>query len=296
MGLNTDELKKRAEEKKSSAGGKYWKPEEGKRNVIRVLPRSLKYFTKEGDNDFAFSYYVHYNLFDVEGYKRIICKQSFGQKCPICDHAASFDDKKKAKNFRASHVYMYNVLDYETGDIKVFESGPFIYDEIIKFVVDPAWGELFDTKTGRDIVIEKKVVPQSKRGLENPYEVKPIPDRTDVTEALPDNWDELISGLQDRLPEPKDDAYYLAIVEHLRKGTLPAPVEKDKKEGNNSNHSGTATASAPAASEPAPAAAKKSDTPKQENPVCFGLEYSPRLEKCKPCFAKAACRDATLKL
>ena len=292
MGLNTDGLKKKAEAAKTG-DSLFFKLEEGKRNVVRILPRSLDFFQKDGDNDFAFTYFVHYRLFDVDGFRRIVCKQTAGQKCPICDFAASFEDKKKAKMYTPSLVHLYNVLDYDSARVKPFETGPFIYDEILKFVVDPSWGDsLFDIKTGRDVIINKDVVPASKRGQVNPYSITPTPDRTDVTELLPEKWDEIIDKLQERIPKTEDDAYYLSIVEHLRKGTAPVAVKKaDGKEA-------AAPVAAPAASgsaapAPAPVAAAPAAT---ENPKCFGLEYSPRLDKCKTCPVKANCRDATLKL
>lgn len=286
MGLDMDALKKKHDEQQSSTDGLFWKPEEGKQNRVRFLPRSMQYFSDKGDTDIAYEYRVHYNIFDVDGYKRIICKQSFGQKCPICDFAQGLDDKKR-KNFKASEVHMYNVYDYEAGSIKVYESGPFIYGEILRFYVAPDWGNLFDLKKGRDIVIDRKAVAPNKARFENPYSVMPVPNVKDVSELLPENWDEIIDSLQTRLPTAKDDAFYLSIVEHLRNGTNPSPIEKEKKE-----------TAAPAANHSfkAPAAEKASETPVADAPKCFGLEYSPRLEKCKICGAKAECRNATLKL
>jgi len=305
MGLNTDKLKEKAENAKKG-NTLYFGLEEGKRNVVRVLPRSLKFFSKDGDNDFAFTYFVHYYVFDVDGYKRVVCKKSAGQKCPICDYAESFTDRKQAKKYMPSKIHLYNVLDYDSGQIKPFESGPFIYDEILKFVVDPAWGDsLFDTKTGRDIIIQKDIVPANKRGQVNPYSVAPVPDRSDVTELLPDNWDEVLDKLQDRIPDVEDDAFYLSIVEHYRNGTVPEPIKKDKDKDKDSSKESTQKAE-PAKAAPAPAATAPKETEpvnpnppeekEEEQPKCFGLEYSPRLDKCKGCASKAECRDATLKL
>jgi len=294
MGLNTEAMQKKAAETKSG-DSMYFKLEEGKRNVVRILPRSLAFFAKDGDNDFAFTYSVHYRLFDVDGYRRIVCKSTAGQKCPICDYAASFEDRKAAKMYTPSPVHMYNVLDYDAGRVKIFESGPYIYDEILKFVVDPSWGDsLFDIKTGRDIVIGKDVVPASKRGQVNPYSIKPIPDRTDITEVLPEKWDEFVDGLQGRIPAVEDDAFYLSIVEHLRKGTMPPPIKRAEK-ANGGKAVSEDESSSDDKSE-ASAETPKAKKGKVEQPKCFGLEYSPRLAKCKECSAKADCRDATLKL
>jgi len=277
MGLNADALKKKAETI-GSRDSLYFKLEEG-RNVIRILPRSLEYFSKAGDTDFAFSYMVHYRLLDVDGYRKIVCKQTSGQKCPICDYIASLEDKTKAKSMRVATSYMYNIFDYDSEKIKVFETGPFIYEEIFKYVVDPDWGDLFALKDGRDVVIEVEAISASQKGKKNPYTVKMTPNKTDITNLLPEKFDEIIDSLRERVPAVHDDGFYLTVVEHLKKGTLPAPIKKeDNKKGGSV------------------AKTEEKKPPVGEKPDCYGLEYSPRADKCKVCTTKADCRDATLKL
>ena len=298
MGLNVEELKKKAESQNEGGASMFWEPETGKRNVIRFLPRSLKYMTKDGDTDFAYTYYVHWRLFDVEGWKRIICKQTAGQKCPICDYGASLPDQKKAKIYKKSVQHLYNVLDLADGKVKVYQTGAYIYGELLKFIVDPSWGDsMFDLKAGRNVVILKEEVPASQVGQKNPYAVKPVPDRTDVTAQLPDKWDEMIDSLQTRLPKVGDDAYYLQVAEHLRKGTFPAPIVKEPYDPNKSSQQAQPVAQAQPVQHqdaaPAPSTPTASATTK---PVCFSIEYSPRLEKCKNCPVKGECRDAALSL
>ena len=275
-GLKTEELKKKSENL-GSRDSLYYKLADGS-NVLRILPRSLAYFSKEGDNDYAHVYSAHYNLFDVQGYKVVICRQTANQKCPICDYGHSLEDKKKAKIYTASDRYVYNIFDYDSGKIKVFETGPFIYEEILKYVVDPEWGDLFSLKEGRDIKIEVATVPQGQKGKVNPYTVKMVPNKTDVTELLPEKWDEVIDGLKSRMNEVKDEAFYLMIADHLRKGTSPQPIQNDNQEQKKGE------------------TAKPAEAKPTGNPACFGIEYSPRADKCRACAVKINCRTVALKL
>lgn len=293
MGLDVKSLKEK-QEKPAFGDSLYFKLVEGKRNVVRILPRSMKYFTKEGDNDYTYQYYIHMNLFDVKGYKRIICKKTAGEKCPICDYAASLSDaaRRKSLHYRVNH--MYNVFDYETGKLKVFETGTFIYEEILTTIVDPAWGDtLFDPKSGRDVTILVDSVPQAQKGKVNPYTVKVVPDKSSIAEHLPDNWDEIIDSLQSKLPKVADEAVYLSIVEHLRKGTVPEPRESSKKEEESE-----VSAEAQPTPAPAPTVAPKTSAAPVESgtAMCFGLEYSSKLEKCKACGQRPDCRTKTLGL
>ena len=299
MGLNADKMVERAKSRQSS-DSLYFKLIEG-RNVLRVLPRSLEYFSKKGDTDFAFMYHVHYRLFDVDGYRAIVCKKTAGEKCPICDHGSSLNDKAKEKTFRATERYVYNILDYESGLIKIFESGPFIYDEILKYIVDPAWGDMFGTKDGRDIVIEREAMKSGE--IKNPYKVKMVPDRTDITDGLPENWDERVDSLRERIPDVKEDAFYLGVAEHLRAGTIPSPISRDSNAKPAKEEVAPATKSKPASegtvaksaeAQPEPAAVE--ETTQEKRPECFGLEYAPRAENCKTCTHRSDCRDETLKL
>lgn len=297
MGLNADALKKRSEQMSQGGDSIYAKLATG-RNVVRVLPRSLAYFSPQGDNDFAYTTYYHYRLFNVDGYRRIICKRTHGHQCPICAFGDSLTDKVAAKKFYPTSRYMLNVLDYDSGKIKVLEVATTVYEEVLKYIIDPSWGDsLLAIKNGRDVIVEVEAIPENMKGKKNPYSVKMVPNQTDITELLPEKWDELIDGLVGRVPTLHEEAFYLKAVECLRTNTLPEPIKKEKKEEEEDTGEAAPAVKAQAAqAAPVTTAAPAAAKPVITKPACFGLEYSPRLEKCKPCAVKIECRSATLKI
>ena len=293
MALDTSLLKSRheeAEKKRKEMGSKLFFNLEEKKNIVRILPRSLKYFSPEKDDDFAVRYFVHYNLFDIEGFKMIVCNKTIGKSCPICEEAHKLNDKALVSKIRAKERFMYNVLDLTDGVIKILETGPKIYEEILKFVLNPEWGDLFGLKDGRNITIEK--IPSEKSGTGwVEYTVMPSPMPSDVTEMVPEGWDVEIDKLSDKLPNLFDDAELKRIGECFKNGVSPVTAENSRKKDVISERQGSVTQSP--STEQKPKLTPQVPPDKQE---CFGLKYMPRAEKCKVCISdlKDACRTTYL--
>lgn len=333
--LKTDTLKTKHEEREKRRGemsASFFQLKDGK-NVVRILPRGLQYFSKEGDDDFALRYAVHYNLFEEKGFGMVVCPAYTKQTCPICEMVGRISDKTKQTKLRAKERYMYNVFDPEDGIIKVLETGPKVYDDILKFVVSPEWGDLFGIKDGRMITIERIPADKSGTGWAD-YNVLPSPQVTDVTEVLPDGWDAEIDKLASKIPGVLDLEELKRLVECHEKGISPVKKEDEKRgavDGERAEKLAalrqsvgmggakeTAKATSAPASKPAvvqqpPAQAaavgeKKAmpgcqfgpqpdpNFPPGTYPFCFALEYSPRQEKCKTCWAKPECRLEFLKV
>lgn len=327
MPLQTELLKKKQEEqekRRQESGKVFFDLKDGK-NVIRILPRSLKYFSKEGDDDFAVRYLVHYNMFEVSGYKMILCSQTKGEACPICEYVNKATDKVVIGKIRHRERYMYNVWDQADGKVKILETGPKIYEEVLKFVVSPEWGDLFGLVNGRMITVER--IPKEKSGTGwAEYAVVPSPQLTNISELLPEGWDAEVDSLVSKIPEGSDQAKLGYLVECFTKGVAPVTGQEDQKVGaaqalkpqvgGQQAQSTSAVAAAPVQTQaqvptmplPPVSATVKVGTPGCQfgpqpdpkfpagtYPYCFAKEYSPRQEKCKTCWAKPECRAEFLK-
>jgi len=304
MGLNIDNLRKNW--KGQNKG--FWTPDDGENN-IRILPRSLAYFSEEEDSDFAFMFYQHYKISDSAPV--LVCPTSahIGKKCPICEKVRglyksnSEEDKELAKSLSRSKRFHFNIIDLDNieAGVQVMETGPFIYKEIMKFVLDPDWGDLFDIKTGRNIVICKN--PPSGGNQWASYEVKPKPAATNAKDNLPTTWKQDIAALMKKLPTAKE----YDEINTLLDPTLPlqkavAPIQNtstnfdDDDDDDTNVHEVTDDDVAEVAAELEVEVAAKPKATTGGKPECFGNEYSPKDEKCKACATdiKGACRAAFL--
>lgn len=327
MGLNLSKLQEKYNA--SITGGDFnsifFQLQEG-RNVFRILPRCSKYFTSTGDNDFAYCYYVHYGVFDVPGYKAFTCLKTVGQSCPVCEYARSLMgvDKARGRALQARERYLFNVFDYNTNLIKVFESGPYIYQELLKHIIDPMWGDFTDPVTGRDVVIEKK--PVRTGILMNPYSVMLSPQQSSIKELLPEDFIEQLDRLEARIPAVRESQFYLSVVQHLRNGTVPLPLERNSnssvlvQETNQPQpqaqvqpqvqaHSQAQVQPQPqpqtqvqpqvqSQPQPQPQAQSQSTTVTTTTtgkPECFGLNYSIQSPKCLSCAYNQECRQEILR-
>ena len=282
MGLNTDALKKRQEQRDAAkqSSGKFFALQEGE-NVVRVLPRSQKYFSKEGDPDFAYEYFSHYNLFDVQGYKMIGCLQTEGKVCPICEYLKEQRNSELSKKIGKQKRYLYNVYDYQSKSIKILETGPMVYDEIYKHVMNPRYGDLFGVTDGRDVLVTLIPAEKSPTGW-NKYSVMMNPDKTDISKMLPEEYLLELDKLADFVPELSTEEEIKKLVELYKAGKAPEPKESAKEESRT-----TETGVALVHKEQ-----KLVDTTNTKRPKCFGEDYSPRAKECQICKLYVECGEA----
>jgi len=303
MGLRIDDFKKKMEEKHSGSS-QFYKLQEGQTHQIRLLPRSTAFFTDKGDDDFAYDYRIHFKIFDVKGYKRLICKRSIGEKCPICEYAFGMKGDPKAKKLFPTTTYLFNIYDYKSKKIMVLDTRPSIHDQIVKILTNPRYQDsILQIKNGRDITIEKGTITPGKP---NPdlYSVMAVPDRTDVVDQLPEDWETQINNLADLVPSIEEDAVYLTVVDCLRSGKLPEPREI-KKEKEVEEEAETVSEAKPAETKgevkkeesgkgtdaPATVEKKVEETVSGEKLKCWGVDFAPRTKDCQACSLKVTCRD-----
>lgn len=317
--LNLEAIRKEKESRESLYGSQFYEIKEGE-NPLRLLPRSVKAFTPEGDTGFAIRYWVHYNLFDVEGYRLIVCSRTVGGNCPFCEYVMNLEDKTKASQLRARERFLYNVVDLRDNKLKVLETGPMIYDGFLNYILQPEWGEVLDLKEGNAFKIIKIPPEKSSTGWAD-YNVLVMPQKVDVTPFLPENWDEVLDSLKNRVPVVRTDKELKKLLDCYLRGVPPHEEEMEKRrkvlnerkveiEGgslNFENKSGMSELQKkaeeiagklvegqenkesffPSPSSPPP--------PSQSVPQCFGRDFNPRKPQCKSCEYWAKCRDVFIR-
>lgn len=247
--LDLEGLKKKRARRTSQG----WTPKDGD-NLIRLLPHTSKYFEASLD-DFALEFRTHFlraEGMDVAVYR---CPRDKKEQCPFCEivrkHRESADPavKQVTDQIRASERHLMNIIDLNdvAAGIQGYESGPSVYDDILSFVSNPAWGDILSPDQGRNITLNLTPGAKSRSGY-NTYNVQPHPAQTDITPHLPAEWKVKIDELQGFVPNyptPVEIEKWIQVF-GLGGGTTPPTTPAPTP--------GPATTSAPPAPSPTPSA------------------------------------------
>lgn len=281
MGIDPNKLKEKFD-KKSSQGKDRFEFKDGD-NYIRILPPSVEYMAETVDY-ISYDYLMHYNVGMDGDTSAEVCPKTHGKqhKCPICEavyrhyRANTAEEKDIGGKLRAKTRYIFNIIDLndiERG-IQVMETGPLIYNDIVKYVSNPKWGDMLDLDKGHNFTITKTDGKKTESGYTQ-YEVTPDPDIVSIRSKLPKNFKEVLESLRKQTPEVKtyDDLKILLEggAPESGKGATsnkPEPIQESKVEPK--------------------AEFKESSQP--EKPKCFGEEYGPRKDDCVKCIVMKECR------
>lgn len=174
----------------------FWKPAPGK-SLVRIVPYK---FNK--DNPFI-ELYFHYQLGDN---KTHISPVSFGRKDPVNE----FADKLKSSGNREEWIQgkrmepkmrtFVPVVERgnESEGVKFWGFGKTVYQELLGIIADPDYGDISDSLTGRDIVVERQTPAEAG----NQYGKTTIRVKPNVT-ALSEDSDQLTRLLEEQ-PELKE--------------------------------------------------------------------------------------------
>ena len=181
MGIDISAMKKKLDKLnnkgKSSSESAFWKPEDGIHEV-RVLP------TPDGDPFKEF--WFHYNV----GSQSVMCpKRNFGEDCPVCEFATKLfksgepDSVAAAKDLFVRQRFLSPILvrGSEKDGVKVWSYSKTVYEELLKTVLDPDFGDITDTDNGFDLKVDKG----KKNGARySTMTVKPKPKSTPMCKGL----------------------------------------------------------------------------------------------------------------
>lgn len=222
MAINLDKLKGKLEQRKKeqaeAAEKKAWhKLKEGK-NIIRLLP------PPDGIDEPWAEGRFHYNIIDKQPKRGLMCAQTFGKPCPICEVSdklkeGSKEDRNKGYKINAKSRFYANILDVEKPEkAKKFAFGVTLRDWFLSLIADDEYGDITDPKKGINLKIDK-----TGENMDTEY--------TDLVASRKStevpNWDEIKKGLFDHWAKIKEDELsYEVLNEALETGVMPGETEK----------------------------------------------------------------------
>ncbi|RLI16727.1 hypothetical protein DRO41_00470 [Candidatus Bathyarchaeota archaeon] len=166
--LDIEQLKKDLGQYSSTVGS-FWKPKVG-RNYIRILPP-----WKPDTHLFYKPVRLHW-----VGSRSVLCTPG---NCIVCSMlqdpvlAPSLEGKINTIN-----RFLVNMVDLEDKDsgVHVWAMPPIIWNQFAQFCIDPQWGDLTDSKTGRNVT----VVREGSGVKSTKYQIIPDPQQTEVDPQL----------------------------------------------------------------------------------------------------------------
>ena len=200
--MNLDEIKNRLERLNNKGGGKtdyatnFWKPKEGTKSQIRIVPYKF-------NKDFPFSeLYFYFGI----GKPRMLALSNFDTTDPILEFATKFRKTGDQTNmdlakklFPKLRIFApVYVRGEEDKGVRFWEFGKMVYQELLGVMSDEDYGDITDIASGRDITVE--VIPAKETGkMFNTTTVRVKPNQTPLApeattvESLLDTQKEIIA-------------------------------------------------------------------------------------------------------
>lgn len=149
MAIDLKKMRAKLEASKNK-GSKIWKPKLDSTVKARILPTP--------DEDPFKEFHFHYNL----GKMSVLCpKRNFDEECPVCEFASALwnegdeDSKNMAKDLFARQRFYSPIIlrDEKDPTVKVWGYSQTVYQELLKKVLNPQFGDITDPETGTDFDI-----------------------------------------------------------------------------------------------------------------------------------------------
>ena len=143
----------------TSTANSFWKPPAGK-TQIRITP-----YVENKDNPFV-ELFFHYSLVPN---KTVLSPLSFGRPDPVqqfADKLKSTGDKDEWIQGKRIEPKMRTfvpviVRGEETEGVKWWGFGKTVYQELLSIIADPDYGDISDSMTGRDIMVERQTAAEA---------------------------------------------------------------------------------------------------------------------------------------
>ena len=143
-GNNTDFLKK------------FYQIPEGT-NAVRILP------WKDDEKEFYAETKIHRVTGPDGNVKNHHCRKIHGESCPLCDlyyalwKTGRKEDEDLARQIKPRARYYMNILDRESGEVKILSIGVILFKKIIGAMLDEDFGDITDIEAGHDFKIVKEM-------------------------------------------------------------------------------------------------------------------------------------------
>jgi len=194
--MDLDAIKSRLNQLQNTQTNAFWKPQPGK-SQIRIVPYKF-----DKNNPFS-ELFFHYSLVPN---KTVLSPQSYGRPDPV----QQFADKLKSTGNKDEWIQGKRiepkmrtfvpvvVRGEESEGVKFWGFGKTVYQELLGIIADPDYGDISDSTTGRDIVVERQTPAEAG----NQYGKTTIRVKPNVT-ALSDDSN-LLTKLLEEQPELKE--------------------------------------------------------------------------------------------
>ena len=226
--MDIDAIKSRLNQLQNTTTNSFWKPQPGK-TQIRIAP-----YLHNKANPFS-ELFFHYSLVPN---KTVLSPLSFGRPDPV----QQFADKLKASGNKDEWIQGKRiepkmrtfapvvVRGEEKEGVRFWGFGKTVYQELLSIIADPDYGDISDSTTGRDIVVERQTPAEAGNQYgKTTIRVKPnqtaLSDDSDTLQKLLDN--------QANLTELYAEPTYDELKEHLSGFLNPQgsePTAKDEPE------------------------------------------------------------------
>ena len=212
----------------STTASVIWKPQPGK-TQIRIVP-----YTHNKDNPFT-ELFFHYSLVPN---KTVLSPQSFGRPDPVqqfADKLKSSGDKDEWIQGKRIEPKMRTfapviVRGEENEGVKFWGFGKTVYQELLGIIADPDYGDISDSTTGRDIVVERQT-PAEAGNQYGKTTIRVKPNQTPLAEGA-DALKNLLDN-QPNLTELYNEPSYDELKQHLGQFLNPnaeTPTEESEPE------------------------------------------------------------------
>ena len=194
--MDLDAIKSRLNQLQNTQTNAFWKPQPGK-SQIRIVP-----YLHDKNNPFS-ELFFHYSLVPN---KTVLSPLSYGRPDPV----QQFADKLKSTGNKDEWIQGKRiepkmrtfvpvvVRGEESEGVKFWGFGKTVYQELLGIIADPDYGDISDSLTGRDIVVERQTPAEAG----NQYGKTTIRVKPNVT-ALSEDSDQLTRLLEEQ-PELKE--------------------------------------------------------------------------------------------
>ena len=194
--MDLDAIKSRLNQLQNTQTNAFWKPQPGK-SQVRIVP-----YKHDKNNPFS-ELFFHYSLVPN---KTVLSPLSYGRPDPV----QQFADKLKSTGNKDEWIQGKRiepkmrtfvpvvVRGEENEGVKFWGFGKTVYQELLGIIADPDYGDISDSTTGRDIVVERQTPAEAG----NQYGKTTIRVKPNVT-ALSDDSN-LLQKLLDEQPAIKE--------------------------------------------------------------------------------------------
>ena len=135
---------------------KFYQIPEGS-NAIRILP------WRDDEKEFYAETKIHRVPQPDNTTKNVHCRKIHGEACPLCDlyyglwKTGSKEDEALARQIKPRARYYMNILDRESGDVKILSVGVILFKKIVAAMLDEDFGDITDVEKGHDFKIVKEM-------------------------------------------------------------------------------------------------------------------------------------------